>query len=636
MGAIGGIVQFDRKATNASLLDNMMNAMTHRGADTEEVFLSEKHYSLGLGQRWLGTDNLCESKDGQLGRGDNSSLVVFDGRIHNYSDLKEKLERKGYQFTYGNYPELVEYLYQEYGIQCLEHMYGVFTFAVWDRRREKLFIARDRMGVKPLYYYKSKDLFLFASELKAILATALVEKRLNPQAVLGYLTFKSVQDPDTIIQEIYSLLPGHYVMVQKDNALRKSYWEIPLLSDQLYTGEGGENNICKKTRKMLESAVKMEIPGQAPMGVFLSGGIDSTAIVALMSECLTSPMNTFSAIFSDAEHDESNFARLVSKRFNTKHTEFYIDEEEVIADLPEIVGKMDQPSVDGINTYVISKAAGGQGIKVAFSGIGGDDIFVDYDFLKQKLTLINNFTTIWNLLPKPAAKHLLAVLNSAWTMNVTYKKFVDYLDSQTSFVDLYFMTRKVLWKGISKNVLSEEFMRNLNGDVSYETNYVKHLQNNVQKTDDDINKISYLDYKTYVPNTLLRDADCMGMANSMEVRVPLLDDKLVEYVATIPGKFKVDKNVPRKLEAGALEDLLPREVVYRKKEDFTPPFEKWLRSRMRPIVEEALAEKTVNKRGIFNYEKIDQLWQKFLSGRVNWGRIWIFVILELWCQEHVD
>jgi len=633
MSGIGGIVQFANKSINATPLHNIMSAMSHRGINSKSIFLLEKDYSIGLGQRWSGINTLSELKDKQLR--DNSILVIFDGRIYNYSELREKLENKGYRFRFGNFVELIKHLYEEYGIECLHDLHGVFTFALWDKVREKLFIARDRIGIKPLYYYKNKNLLLFASEVKAILATNLVEKKLNPYAVLGYLTFQSVQDPDTVIQRIHSLLPGYYMIAQKDNILVKNYWEIPLLTQ--HVDEVEENDIYKKTRELLEATIKLEIADKISMGVFLSGGIDSTVIVALMSGFLKSPVNTFSLVFPYAKYDESEFARLVSRRFNTNHTEFYIDQDEVITNLPEIIQKMDQPSVDGINTYIISKAVRAQGIKVAFSGIGGDDVFIDYDFFKQKLFLIKKFTVIWNyFLPSFARNCLTKVLNSVKTMNVAYNKFIDYLDSQTFFIDLYFMTRKVFWKNILKDILDQKFKEKLDNDVSYSTKYMKNLQDNVEKIKDDMNKISYLDCKTYVPNTLLRDADSMGMANSLEIRAPLLDHKLIEYIATIPGKLKVDKNIPRKLEVKALGDLLPEEVVYRTPAGFVLPFEKWLKDRMGPIVEQVLTKKTICKRGIFSYTGVNKLWQKFLTGNVHWTRIWIIVVLELWCQKHID
>jgi asparagine synthase (glutamine-hydrolysing) len=509
----------------------------------------------------------------------------------------------------------------------------MFAFAIWDARKQELFIARDRLGIKPLYYYAGDGKVIFASEVRAILATGLAPRQIDPTALNEYLAYQSIPSPRTLIKDIKALAPGSWMTVDASGVIEEyRYWDLlQNISDE--AGAASRSAILNRTGELLREAVELHLVSDAPLGVFLSGGIDSSAVVALMSEMGYKP-RTFSVIFAESNYDESVYARQVATRFGSDHTEIRLTEGAMLDQLPDALAAMDQPTGDGVNTYVVSRAVKEAGVTVALSGLGGDEFFVGYpSFLRLEKAL--KYLRPLKRLPASARNVAARAIELAGGGSIRAAKAASMIGGDGSLASMYPVVRQVLSASKRRSLLSGRWKR-LNDD--WRDPYVDLLQKAYQNAGSAelFAHISYAEGRTYMHDVLLRDTDQMSMAHALEVRVPLLDHKLVEYVMGTPDAHKRPNGAPKSLLVSSLDGMLPHDVVHRPKRGFTLPFADWMRGDLRNFCEERLHSRRIGSRGVFDAGEVKNLWRSFINGYrgVSWSRIWILVALEEWLEQN--
>ena len=521
-------------------------------------------------------------------------------------------------------------MYEDHKEQCLQYLRGMFAFAIWDRKNKTLFLARDRLGIKPLYYSYINNQFVFASELKALIASKIIPNSLNRLGVQNYFLTYSLATPLTIFENSLQLPAGNYMMIKEGIASMKEYWDIPMIAG---CKEKSRMDYLTCLREKLEDAVKLHLYSEVPFGVFLSGGIDSSIIAALTSKILKDDPHTFSIGFEETEFSEIHFASQIAKMFKTNHTELIVTTRDIIRELPRIIKAMDQPTGDGINSYFISQLAAQNNIKTCLSGIGGDEIFGGYDLFKTipKIKIIQKIAPIISGIT--STKRLPASF-----YNITWlRHFLRLADQGSSFEGLYSIFRTLHNDSQIKQFFTRDFLSESEKEFSYVeviTSAMKKIDNNL----DDFKKISYLEMKTYMQDILFRDADIMSMQHSLEIRVPLVDHEFVEAACAIPSQYMKSGIQPKQMLIDSVKDLIPREFFERKKQGFIFPFELWMRTILRPLVDNMLSKYSINRRNIFDYSAIQNLYHAFYAGhkRIVFTKLWSLVVFELWCRYHID
>lgn len=595
-----------------NFISDMNEALNHRGPD-DNGFFSEK--SIQLGQTRLSILDLTKKGHQPMHNEDKSIWITYNGEIYNFQEIRKRLISTGHKFLSNTDTEVVIHAYEQFGTDCIKYFNGMFAFAIWDKNKNHLFAARDRLGIKPFIYYHNKDKFIFSSELKAILATNHANKKFNKRAIYDFFSYGSVYAPHTLIEKVYQLLPGHY-LVFKNNGLKiDRYWKP---SKNL--SKEKEKIQLKKIRKLLEKSVKSRLISDVPLGAFLSGGIDSSAIVALMQKNSKKQVKTFSVVFNEKDYDESEFSDKIANKFNTDHKQILLKEKEVLEQMPKIFDSMDQPSVDGFNTYIISQAVKKAGLTVALSGLGGDELFAGYPLFKN-LPRLNKLRKVFSIIPSKIRKSIFNNFLQKAENRRNLKTYAALLHCR-NLTDLQSLQRKVF--------LDFEIKKIVEGNLHTKTqikNY--YLQN-------PINILSKLELSTYLQNTLLHDTDRMSMAHALEVRVPFLDHELVDYVLSIPGKRKVSKDYPKVLLLKAVKQLLPREVYKRKKQGFVFPWDKWLRNELKNYCDEKLSIETLKKIPFVNAKEVNRIWHSFLNGSelYNYSSILCFLSFVNWCEKN--
>jgi asparagine synthase (glutamine-hydrolysing) len=509
----------------------------------------------------------------------------------------------------------------------------MFAFAIWDASQQMLFLARDRLGIKPLYYYAGDGFFLFASEVRALLASGLVPRRLDPIALWEYLGYQSVPAPRTLIQDIHALPPGSWLTVDTAGKMSEGrYWDLlEHASPEAWNAPVTESR--RRVGELLREAVAMHLVSDVPLGAFLSGGIDSSAIVALMREAGQVP-RTFSVVFAESSYDEARYARQVATHFATDHTEIPLTQQDLLAQLPEALAAMDQPSGDGVNTYVVSRAVRSAGVTVALSGLGGDEFFGGYPSF-ARLGRMARFLRLWGYTPASLRTLVARGVGALGGASVAAAKMAALVESDGTLSSLFPVLRQVLSTSQRYALLTEPWLQRLS---EAHDPYVWLLQKAYARAPGVglLGRISYAEGRTYMHDVLLRDTDQMSMAHALEVRVPLLDHTLVEYLMGLPDAYKRSNGTPKRLLVESLDGLLPDEIVQRPKQGFTLPFALWMRGALMRFCEERLSPERLGARGILQPDQVQKLWQAFLAGRreVSWSRLWILVVLEEWLQRH--
>jgi asparagine synthase (glutamine-hydrolysing) len=604
--------------------------MAHRGPDDEGIEVlspaSAPDLCVGLGSRRLAVLDLSPAGHQPMHDPETGNWLVFNGEIYNFHAIRAELEKLGHRFSSTGDTEVLLKAYAEWGAGCLGRLAGMFAFAVWDARKERLFLARDRLGVKPLYYYSSPDLFLFGSEIRALLASGLVPRRLDMTGLASYLAFGAVQDPVTIIEGVRSLPSAHTLVLEKNQFETRKYWSLAeVASRPPATDAPGE--AVAAIGGLIRQAVSERLISDVPIGVFLSGGVDSSCIVAAASEASRGPLETFSIVFGDSDFCEDRHSDQVACQFGCHHHKIELTETGLLEQIPDVLGAMDQPSVDGVNTYIISRATKEAGVTVALSGLGGDEIFAGYSTFRSVPKMMS-FRRYAGWLA-PLTRGFNALLGGSEANRLSKVLALggnDYYGNQP-----YFLSRALFLPGAVRSLLSRHEAQN--GNLLMPGNYAE-LVEQVRELDP-VNQVAVLEASTYMANTLLRDTDCMSMAVSLEARTPFLDYRLWEYVLPLAGRLKLDPDMPKPLLVGAAGQRLPSEIYMRRKMGFTLPFERWMRNGLRAEVESELLGSREAGKCLLEQQAVEKFWHAFLTGRTSWSRPWALYALKRWIRRNI-
>lgn len=634
MCGIAGIIGAKEKV-NESTLQAVMRSFVHRGPDGGgvEVFrIGQGGYALGLAHRRLSIIDLTQTGRQPMSNCDESIWITYNGEIYNFKEIRQELELKGYVFKSDSDTETIIYAYQEWGVLCLNKLRGMFAFAIWDKRKNNLFLAVDRFGIKPLYYYRlDEGLFMFASELRSILKSGLIHKAIEPLAVESFLAYGAVQSPITIAKGIFSLLPAHYLIydLSTRNMQINQYWS-PLNSAN--QSLAGEKEAIEKIRFLLEDSVQKHLISDVPVGVFLSGGIDSSSL-AILANRFNKEIRAFSVVFSERAYSEERFSDLVAKKYCLNHTKIRVSEEDLLSLLPGAIDAMDQPTIDGINVYIISKAVSRQGIKAVISGQGGDEIFGGYPTF-SRVPLIKRMRSLAGILPFSFRCGVGKGIDLFSGRNVIGSKISQILELDNNVLAFYLILRQLFPPSARLFLSKKQYGNEMLNGLPFVS--VDSLLKNT-KSLDLFSKISLFELKLYLANMLLRDGDFMSMSHSLEVRVPFLDYPLVESVFNIPSRIKTAGSLPKPLLVKAVKDLLPEEIYLRPKMGFTFPWEIWLKNRLRVKIEDTLNDFIVANALGLDHDACKYLWKMFLENRsgVTWARIWGLYILLNWYKKNI-
>lgn len=626
MCGIAGIAGHEiNTATYRSAIRQMTDAIAHRGPDAEGLWHDEHCF---LGHRRLSIIDLSASGNQPFISPDGRYILVYNGELYNYRELKLELQRAQhgtgqlpYFFETNTDTEVILAAYQRWGIECLQRFNGMFAFAIWDKQEQRLLLVRDRLGVKPLYYHFRNQVLSFGSEIRALMRSGLTDKKISPAALAEYVQYGTVHAPNTMLQDVFMLMPGTILEYRQGVVTLSEYWNINrharTVEDLSY------EDTCKSVNYLLTAAVERRLVADVPFGAFLSGGIDSSAIVGLMSKVSSGKIQTFHVSFDEGEYSEAAYAREIARKFNTEHHEIRLTPGDFLNQLPEALAAMDHPGGDGPNSYIVSKATKEAGITMALSGLGGDELFAGYDIFKRFHELENKS---WlNLIPG-FGRSLGGKLLAARKKSVQGDKTAEILAlEQINGFHAYPVNRKLFNPKDYSALLKQTF-----NDNAFIKNIIKKSETDKQHK---LSRVSLFEIQTYMQNVLLRDADQMSMAVALEVRVPFLDYKLVEFALSIKDEYKYPHS-PKKLLVDALGDLLPDSIVNRPKMGFVLPWKEWLKNELRDFCEENIIQ--FSKRDSVNREAVLVIWNRFLNNdpKITWSRVWHLVVLNNWMNTH--
>lgn len=611
-------------------LKRMLDSLGHRGPDDrgEETISAAGGQTLYLGHRRLAIIDLSRLGHQPMANQGASLWISTNSEIYNYRELRQELRSK-YHFRSQSDTEVLLTAYEEWGVDCLEKLRGMFAFAIWDAPRRRLFLARDRLGIKPLYYYSGRDCFVFASEIRAIRDSKIPLTALDPIGLYHYLSFGRSQSPETLLSSVRELKPAHYLLLhpQKGNIEEKEYWNPvkPSLGAPL------ESNIKEEIGKRLVESVRLRLVSDVPVGSFLSGGIDSSAVSGLASHLSDIPIKTLSIIFKEKEFDESEYSSLVAHEFHTDHSCLPLEEADLLSALPAAIAAMDQPTVDGINTYLISRCARESGLKVVLSGLGGDELFAGYDSFRV-LPVLMRWEKSARALPRLLQKLAGLGIQRFFPLSDKNTKMAHFITGKTNGSHLYYLYRALFCENQIEGLVTEKeiVLSGLKNQMETGEAVMDRLRPlNL------VDQISYLELTHYMSNMLLRDTDMMSMAHGLEVRVPLIDQLLVELMFSLPGHLKLNAARPKPLLVDSLPHKLPDEVVLRKKMGFTLPFENWMRTHLKDEMESVLLTSVFPLKDILSETAVAQVWQNFLEYKTSWSRPWSLYILKKWADRNI-
>jgi asparagine synthase (glutamine-hydrolysing) len=624
-GVYGVVSRIPGAAVDRIALKRMGQVLYHRGPDDEGCRIDEQ---VGLGVRRLSIIDLATGQQ-PVTNEDDTIWLVFNGEIYNYQELRATLEKKGHVFVSKSDTEVIVHAFEEYGDRCVEHLNGMFVFAAWDAPRRRLYIARDRLGIKPLYYWVSADQIVFGSELKAVTTHPDVPRYIDLVALDQFLTLEYIPSPRTIFQGICKLPPGHRLIYQDMGLTVEPYWDVQPIETP------GDEAVCAEMlTDLIRDAVRLRLVSDVPLGALLSGGIDSSTVVAFMSEVSSIPVRTFSIGFDDQTYDELPYARTVAVRFCTDHCEEVLEPD--IAPLVErLVRHLDEPFGDFsiFPTYLVSRLAS-QSVKVVLSGDGGDELFGGYetyvaqdidryyrwlpDSLRQKV-----LPALMDWVPPQAAKK--GLVNKA-------KRFVDGGALRASLQHTRWM---MFMNDDDKAQLYQPDLRaSLNGCAA-----TSLLESYFQRATqlDPLAQQQYVDIKTYLVDNILTKVDRMSMAASIEARVPLLDHRIVEFALSLPPHSKLRHGRTKLILRQAMRGRLPEVVLNRPKLGFSIPLKHWLRGSLRPLMTDLLSADCVRRRRYFEPQIVNRWVSEHLQGRANHShRLWALMVFELWHRQMLD
>lgn len=626
-GICGNFHYSDNRPVNAEVIHRMAHSLKHRGPDDEGYYI---HKNIGLGFRRLSIIDL-ERGNQPLANEDDTIWIVFNGEIYNYPDLQVELSARGHFLKTGSDTEVIVHLYEDYGFACLDHLRGMFSFALWDAKEQRLFLARDRVGKKPLLYLDKKGSLTFASELKALLKLDGVDKDIDLPALDDYLSLQYIPHPATIIKGIRKLPPGHYLVCDSRGIKITRYWQL----DYSQKSELSEREYREAILDHLQEAIRIRLRSDVPVGALLSGGTDSGAVVGMASQISNYPIKTFSVGFREEKFNELPYARLIVSRFQTDHTETVLQPEAMTL-LPALAYYFDEPFADSsaIPTYCISDIAARQ-VKVVLTGDGGDESFAGYPRYRKI-----NWHRIVRFFPQSSFENLeqwaMGLLfgcnDQAVKLNQIHTKIL-----RAFFPDLRCFHFREFFHGRFKNLLYNDFTHQVLQD-----SHMKRIKSMRQLWSSKATELSIIDYMLaldlswYLPDDLMYKTDIASMANSVEARCPFLDHKFLEFSASIPPQWKVRRGTGKYILKRALEGFLPPETIYRKKMGFTVPLHQWFRKELRDLSYDLLLSPNSLCGNFFRISYIEKMLEEHQAYKNDHGRrLWALVMLEMWAKTHL-
>ena len=616
-----------------TILRRMGHPLKHRGPDDEgEVILDSSEVSVGLGHKRLSIIDLSPAGKQPMANEDETIWITFNGEIYNFREIRKELEGKGHKFRSHSDTEVIVHLYEELGTKCLERLNGMFAFALWDAKQKSLFLARDRTGKKPLHYCVHRGHFLFASEIKALLQHPLVSREIDLKSLNKYLAYEYVPAPNSIFKAIKKLEPGYCLLFRGGAAVTSQYWDIPM--EDYPISDRTEAQYIDELKELLERAVTARLEAaDVPVGLFVSGGLDS-GVVAAMARRAKENLQCFSIGFEEASFDESRYAQQVARSLGIKHHLKVFRAQEMlhmVERLPEI---LDEPLADPsiLPLYLLSQFAA-EHMKVVLSGDGGDELFAGYQTYQA-----HKLVTFYDALPgfiKESVKALafrLPVSHKYLSLDFKIKQFLKGVGVSSE-------VRFFLWRGAFSNVerhalLRPEVRRELQNENAYEEIYRYVRKSGLTK---ELERILYLSMKLYLQDNNLVTVDRASMANGLEVRSPLLDRDVVDFVCRLPMEYKLNGLKTKYILKKVAEELLPRNIVYRKKKGFGVPLAKWLTGELREFMLDYLSQERIERQGIFHYPCVSQLINEQLTMKKdNRELLWTLLVFQTWYERYIE
>jgi asparagine synthase (glutamine-hydrolysing) len=625
MCGIAGVLTFDHAGeTDASAaVARMVRALGHRGPDGQGTWTTQTPVGqLALGHTRLAIIDLSEGGAQPMAR--RHLAVTYNGELYNYRAIAASLS--GDAFESASDTEVLLAAWLRWGSDALDRLDGMFAFALWDSRRDTLVLARDRFGIKPLYFHANASRIVFASEVRALLASGLVERRLDPHALWHYLGYQTAPTPRTLVDGVEMLDPGGWLEIDsRGQSHRRRYWHLLDAAARESVPES-RAAAAREVQARLTDAVTSHMVSDVPVGVFLSGGVDSGALISTLRTAGLTP-HTFTVALGEHGYDESIEAAAVARAFGTTHQNVSLREDDLLAMLPDVLAATDHPSGDGVNTYVVSRAVREQGVKVALSGLGGDELFGGYDSFRRLDRLAGAARQVGRS-PAPLRRAAASVIRQVGGGGVAAEKAAAVLDTAGTLAELWPVTRQLYSVRARRGLLPAAMIPD--DPRSYEGVLADAYANAPQAPAWAC--MTYAETRAYMHDVLLRDTDQMSMAHALEVRVPFLDHRLAAFVTALPDAWKREGGRPKALLLDALEAPLPAGITGRPKRGFTLPFDLWMRGALRPFCEAQLGAQGLDGRGLLQPGQAAHLWQRFLDRApgVTWGRIWPLVALNAW------
>jgi len=631
MCGIAGVIQFGRDArANLDTLRQMCAVMAHRGPDDDGFYVSGP---VGLGMRRLSIVDLARGHQ-PISNEDETAWIVFNGEIYNHAELREQLQARGHRYRTNSDTETIIHLYEEYGRDCVRHLRGMFAFAIWDTKKQRLFIARDRLGIKPLYYRQTAESLVFGSEIKVILAEG-AEPKFNRKVLPEYLAFGYVSGAETFYDGIYKLMPGHTMEVGFDGRVNiEPYWDLHITSGD---STHSETYYVEQYRDLLEQAVGSHLMSDVPLGVFLSGGVDSSAVAALMTKLRRAPVETFSVGYAEDAYSELPYARVVAEHLKSVHHEVLVSREQFFDALPRLIWHEDEPIAwpSSVPLYFVARLAQ-ERVKVVLTGEGSDETlggYTRYAFTLKNASLDRYYRGVF---PSAFRRQIRnAIQDSSWISATLRRKLAHtpLARDGNSWASLYFDNFLCAFSETEqRSLLSDEITAEFEPGAPYKSS----LEYWYRSSGDMLQRLLYTDIKTYLVELLMKQ-DNMSMAASIESRVPFLDHVLVEFATNIPRQFQLRGLSGKRILKKAVQDLLPHSILYRTKLGFPTPWSRWLKGPQLQIIRDLLLEPRSIERKLFKRSAIERLFDEHNQGHVDhYDRIWRLLNLELWHRVCIE
>jgi len=626
MCGIAGFTQYYKDVADVpALLDKMGAAIRHRGPDAAGIYHDD---NVALCHRRLSIIDLSEAGAQPMHSRSGRYVTVYNGEIYNFQPLRKQLEADGVTFRGSSDTEVLLALFEKHGAGCISLLNGMFALAVWDTQEQVLFLARDRLGKKPLYYYQAGDRFLFASEIKSILCAENIDRSVRNDAIQDYFFYQYVPDPKTIFSCIHKLPPGYWMKIDRSGVKRQQYWDVSFARQHSGSREQVEGELIE----LLDDSVRIRMISDVPLGAFLSGGVDSSAVVGLMAGNSKAPVTTCAIGFNDKQFDEVTYAAKVARQFKTNHHELTV-RENVEANLDCIAGYFDEPFADPsfVPTFYVSKLARTM-VTVALAGDGGDENFAGY----SKYLSDQRENSMRRLVPGALRGVLGGVARQLANNSVSHlRRGGSLLDSLSSDPSRgFFLSNSFFRRHIWERIVSAKFASELSG---YDSSQLTRDYYAAADSDDHLSRLLYTDMKSYLPGDILVKVDRMSMANSLETRAPLLDYRVVEFAATLPAHMKLHKGEGKSVLKTALEGMLSDEILYRQKMGFSVPLASWLRREIAQIAEQHLCTENNGLANFFDLSEIRKLWMQHGNGSRDYSQeLWSLLVFEMWWQRYMN